>query len=104
MGFITWIIRIAILLVLILLAVQNTAATRFTLFNDITIELPLIVFLFGFLALGIVLGWLMLWPKYLKLSWAARKLRKTNEAQQAQLDSAGVAAPAEPMVDIPMTM
>ena len=38
MGFITWIIRIAILLVLILLAVQNTASTRFTLFNDISIE------------------------------------------------------------------
>lgn len=103
MGFITWIIRIAILLVLILLAVQNTASTRFTLFNDISIELPLIVLLFGFLAAGIVFGWLMIWPKYLKLSWTARKLRKTTEAQQAQLDKAGV-APVEPMVDVPMTM
>ncbi|MGL4768384.1 MAG: LapA family protein [Formosimonas sp.] len=103
MKFITWLVRIAILLLFILLAVQNTAPARFTLFNDISIELPLIVLLFAFLAAGIVFGWLLLWPKYLKLSWNARQLRKTVETQQKQLDKAGVVA-SEPIVDIPMTM
>ncbi len=103
MGVLTWIFRVVILVLLIFLAVQNVTPTRFTLFNDISIELPLIVFLFGFFALGILLGLLILLPKYWGLSWTLRKLRKENETQKVQLAQAGV-VPAEPVYDVPMTM
>ena len=103
MGVLTWIFRVVILVLLIFLAVQNVTPTRFTLFNDISIELPLIVFLFGFFELGTLLGLLILLPKYWGLSWTLRKLRKENETQKAQLAQAGV-APAEPVYDVPMTM
>ena len=103
MGVLTWIFRVVILVLLIFLAVQNVTPTRFTLFNDISIELPLIVFLFGFFALGTLLGLLILLLKYCGLSRTLRKLRKENETQKAQLAQAGV-APAEPVYDVPMTM
>lgn len=104
MGVITWIFRIVILLVLIFLAVQNVTPTRLTLLNDITIELPLIVFLFGSFALGTLFGLLIVLPKYWSLSWTARKLRKENEVQKVALDKAGLVETKHTIVDVPMTM
>lgn len=85
MNVLTWIFRILILLVLILLAIPNTAMTHFTLLGDISVELPLIILLFGFLALGVIFGVLILLPKYLGLKWSIRKLNKEVEAQKDQL-------------------
>lgn len=102
MNTLAWIFRILILLVLIILAIPNTVMTRLTLPGDSFIELPLIVFLFGFLALGIAFGVLILLPKYIRLKWNVRKLNKEIEAQKSHLTSLAVTTKAT--TDVPMIM
>lgn len=102
MNTLAWIFRILILLVLIILAIPNTAMTRLTLLGDSFIELPLIVFLFGFLVLGIAFGVLILLPKYIGLKWNVRKLNKEIEAKKSHLTSVAVTTKAT--ADVPMIM
>jgi uncharacterized integral membrane protein len=100
MAVFTWIVRAVILLLLIWLAIQNTELATFSLTSDIRFPLPLIVLLFGFFALGLLMGVAILLPKNWVLRWEARKLRKEIEQQKAQLDKAGVTSDA-PTVDVP---
>lgn len=102
MNVVTWVVRLVILVVLILLAIPNTTMTRFTLLGDIAVELPLIVLLFGFLALGVLFGVLILLPKYIGLRWSVRKLNKEVDVQKAQLASLGAVVPTTS--DVPQTM
>ncbi len=100
MAVLTWTIRVVILLLLIWLAIQNTELATFSLTSDIRFPLPLIVLLFGFFALGLLMGVAILLPKNWGLRWEIRKLRKETEQQKAQLDKAGV-MPEDPVVDVP---
>lgn len=110
MKIITWIIRIIVLLVLLWLALQNNQVVSFSIMDGLQFDLPLIVLLLVFFALGVLLGLLILLPKHLGLKWEARKLRKENEqnklvlAQQEKMlgNTANTPTQAtEPMTDLP---
>jgi len=100
MAVFTWTIRVLILLLLVWLAIQNTELATFSLTSDIRFPLPLIVLLFGFFALGLLMGVAILLPKNWGLRWETRKLRKQVEQQKAQLEKAGVTL-EDPVVDVP---
>ena len=110
MKVITWIIRIIVLLILLWLALQNNQIVSFSLMDGLQFDLPLIVLLLAFFALGVILGLLILLPKHLGLKWEARKLRKENEqnklilAQQEKILGNTAGQPiqtTEPMTDLP---
>ena len=110
MKIITWIIRIIVLLVLLWLALQKNQVVSFSIMDGLQFDLPLIVLLLVFFALGVVLGLLILLPKHLGLKWEARKLRKENEqnklvlAQQEKMLGNTANTPiqaVEPMTDLP---
>lgn len=110
MKVITWIIRIIVLLILLWLALQNNQIVSFSLMDGLQFDLPLIVLLLAFFALGVILGLLILLPKHLGLKWEARKLRKENEqnklilAQQEKILGNTTGQPiqiTEPMTDLP---
>lgn len=100
MAVFTWVIRVVILLLLIWLAIQNTELATFSLTSDIRFSLPLIVLLFGFFALGLLMGVAILLPKNWGLRWEIRKLRKEMEQQKAQLEKSGLTTD-NPVVDVP---
>jgi len=101
MAVITWTVRVVILLLLVWLAIQNTELATFSLTSDIRFPLPLIVLLFGFFALGLLMGVAILLPKNWRLHWEIRKLRKEIEQQKAQLEKSGL-TPEDPVVDVPL--
>lgn len=79
MKIITWMVRIIVLLILVWLALQNNQTVVFSLMDGLQLSIPLIVLLLVFFAFGVILGLLILLPKYWGLKWDARKLRKENE-------------------------
>ena len=110
MKIITWMVRIIVLLILVWLALQNNQLVVFSLMDGLQFSLPLIVLLFAFIALGVLLGVLILLPKHWSLKWEARKLRKENEqskltlAQQEKQLGNTTNQPTqttEPMTDLP---
>ena len=72
-------IRIVVLLALVWLAVLNKQTVTFSVMQGLQVDLPLIVLLFAFFVMGLVLGMLVLAPKYFSLKWEARRLRKETE-------------------------
>ncbi len=79
MKVIAWILRILVLLVLVWLALLNNQTTTFSVMQGLQVDLPLIVLLFAFFAMGLLLGILALLPKYFSVKWEARRLRKETE-------------------------
>lgn len=79
MKIIAWMIRIVVLLALVWLAVLNKQTVTFSVMQGLQVDLPLIVLLFAFFVMGLVLGMLVLAPKYFSLKWEARRLRKETE-------------------------
>ncbi|MBP6241525.1 MAG: DUF1049 domain-containing protein [Hydromonas sp.] len=85
MKIITWMVRIIVLLILVWLALQNNQTVVFSLMDGLQLSIPLIVLLLVFFAFGVILGLLILLPKYWGLKWDARKLRKENEQNKLVL-------------------
>ena len=79
MKVIAWILRILVLLVLVWLALLNNQTTTFSVMQGLQVVLPLIVLLFAFFVMGLLLGILVLLPKYFSVQWEARRLRKETE-------------------------
>jgi uncharacterized integral membrane protein len=102
MKIIKTIVLVVLFLMLLWLAMQNTNEVTFSMADTIRIPAPLIVFLFGFFALGLLVGVAILLPKNWGLRWDVRKLRKENEQQKALLAQHGVIT--EPVVDVPLVM
>lgn len=102
MKIIKTIVLIVLFLMLLWLAMQNTNEVTFSMADTVHIPAPLIVFLFGSFALGLLVGVAILLPKNWGLRWDVRKLRKENEQQQAMLEQHGVKT--EPVVDVPLVM
>lgn len=109
MKVIAWIIRIVVLLALVWLALLNDQTTTFSVMQGLQVDLPLIVLLFGFFVMGVLLGILMLSPKYFALKWEARRLRKETEqnrtviADQQQLLSKYAPDPVNAAPSMPVT-
>ena len=97
--FLTIAVFIPLAIVLVALAVANRAPVAFTLdpFNPgnpgLTVSLPLFVFLFGALALGLVIGSVATWVRQGRY----RKLARKYEAQEAALPP----RPVEPQPALP---
>ena len=81
MKVIAWILRILVLLVLVWLALLNNQTTTFSVMQGLQVDLPLIVLLFAFFVMGLLLGILVLLPKYFRCNGRrvayARKRSKT---------------------------
>jgi putative membrane protein len=56
LRYLSWLLRAFLFLVLLLFALKNTSPVKLQFFFDTGWEMPLIVLLLGFFALGMVLG------------------------------------------------
>ena len=56
LRYVSWLLRVFLFVVLLLFAAKNTASVRLHFLFDSGWDLPLIVLLLGFFALGLVLG------------------------------------------------
>ena len=91
MRVLTWIFTVALFVVALGFAVANyeIAVLRFPLVAE-EIRLPLVVFLLGFFAAGVVIGLLMGIPSYFRLRREISRLRKEIKLANR---------PGSPMVD-----
>lgn len=87
MRAIVWIIRIAVFIVFLAFAIENTEPAVINLFLGYYLEAPLVLFLLGCVLIGVLLGMLMLVPNLLRHRREAARLRR--EIQQR--------APASPL-------
>lgn len=91
-------VKIVILLVLLVLALSNTQAVQFSYLPGQTIDLPLIVILFGTFVIGAIFGMFAMFGRILRLRSENNRLR--NEVEKtARLTPKDIAAPtpAEPV-------
>ncbi|HZO03242.1 MAG TPA: LapA family protein [Burkholderiales bacterium] len=56
MRILTWAIRLALFVLLIAFAAKNVAPVRLQFYFDLALEAPLVLWLFGFFALGALFG------------------------------------------------
>ncbi len=82
--------RIALFVLLLILAINNMQTTEFNLFGIYTLRLPLIVTLAIFTLAGVFIGMLLSFFNNLALKNDLRKLRKQlpNNQQKSQADTA----------------
>lgn len=96
------IIKIMILLVFLLLAVSNTQVVSFFYLPGQSVELPLIVVLFGAFVIGILFGIFALFGRLLGLRSEANRLRaevkKHGRMTEQDIQKATPAVPSTPPV------
>jgi lipopolysaccharide assembly protein A len=89
-----WSVRLAVFLVLFAFAAKNTEPVVLKFFFGISWQVPLIMLLFGFLAVGVLLGMLgMMFPM-----WRQRSVLKKLQGAVAPTASAPVRAPNPDLV------
>lgn len=76
MRAIVWIIRIAVFIVFLAFAIENTEPAVINLFLGYYLEAPLVLFLLGCVLIGVLLGMLMLVPNLLRHRREAARLRR----------------------------
>lgn len=80
MRAIIWLFRIAVFVLFLAFAIENTEPVVINLFLGYYLEAPLVLFLLGVLLIGVLLGMLMLVPNLLRKRRELAKLRR--EVQQ----------------------
>jgi putative membrane protein len=75
-----WLFRIAVFVLFLAFAIENTEPVVINLFLGYYLEAPLVLFLLGVLLIGICLGMLMLVPNLLRKRRELARLRR--EVQQ----------------------
>lgn len=90
MKALTWILRVALFLVVLTFSVRNTDTVIVRWLPGLEAKLPLILALLSAFVLGAVFAWLVLLPSWLKAkrnsSQATKKLAKAEKVQ-SQADS-----------------
>jgi uncharacterized integral membrane protein len=101
--FLTWVVFVPVAIVLVALAVANRAPVPFTIdpFNPgnpgLTVALPLFVYLFAALAVGLVVGSIATWMRQGRHRKAARESQAEVRALRDQLLQPQHAVPAAPV-------
>lgn len=85
MRVVVWLIRLAVFLVLLAFAIENTESVVINLFFGYYLEAPLVVFLLVVLLIGVLLGMLLLVPTLLRKRRRLAKLGKELQ-QRPQLN------------------
>lgn len=86
MRAIVWLFRIAVFVLFLAFAIENTEPVVINLFLGYYLETPLVLFLLGTLLIGVLVGMLILVPNLLRKRRELARLRR--EAQQrASLNS-----------------
>lgn len=105
--FLTWVVFVPVAIVLVALAVANRAPVAFTIdpFNPgnpgLTVALPLFVYLFAALAVGLVVGSIATWMRQGRHRKAARESQAEVRALRDQLLQPRPVAPAPPVAPGP---
>ncbi len=91
MSLLTWLLRVAVFLLLVGFALSNTetAAVRFFGIPQFEWRAPLVLLLLAFFALGALLGVLATMPMVLRRNRELHALRREHTAQPAPLMASG---------------
>lgn len=92
MKFITLIIKILILLIFLIIAINNLQTVPFFYLPGQQIDLPLIILLFGFFVVGTVFGIFAMFGRLLTLRNENNRLRREVE-KTAKMNAQSIAAP-----------
>lgn len=98
--FLTWVVFVPVAIVLVALAVANRAPVPFTIdpFNPgnpgLTVALPLFVYLFAALAVGLIVGSIATWMRQGRHRKAARESQAEVRALRDQLLQPAPVVPA----------
>lgn len=90
---ISWLVKALILILLIILALSNTAAVEFFYLPGQAIGLPLIAVMFGMFVIGAVFGIFAMFGRILRLRGENNRLRAEVQ-KSARLTTQDLAAPA----------
>ena len=87
MQLIAWLIKIVIFIALLGFALGNTEVVHLGVFGkqEVGFDAPLVVFLLGFFALGMIVGLLTLLPRVMRQRRQAQRLRRDVERLQEKL-------------------
>ncbi len=87
MQLIAWLIKIVIFIVLLGFALGNTEVVHLGVFGkqEVGFDAPLVVFLLGFFALGMIVGLLTLAPRVMRQRRQVKRLRRDVERLQEKL-------------------
>lgn len=99
MRAIIWFLRIAVFVVFLAFAIENTEPAVINLFLGYYLEAPLVLFLLGALLIGVLLGMLLLVPNLIRKRRELARLRREVQ-QRAPLN----ALPAESEAHVPPTL
>ena len=103
LRYVSWLLRAFLFLVLLLFALKNTAPVRLHFLFDTGWDMPLIVLLLAFFALGMVLG---VMGCLVRVVQQRREINSLRKRLQARVDSPalGDASGAPPRPAIPPTL
>ncbi|MFA5521662.1 MAG: LapA family protein [Castellaniella sp.] len=94
MRFLVWILRLAVFIVILLFALNNTSPVDVKLFSDHIIpNVPLIVVMLVSLVAGTVLGWFIAMPTMLKSRREVSRLRREQSRLEEKIDRISRQAP-----------